>query len=236
MHTASPESILPPETIERDAQRVFDVLVHGGTAIIYLDVAYAILGRSAESVRRIYTAKSRSFGRPTGIVGALELHDAIHLMDDRAKAIVRAVTVKHDLPLSVIAPYRENHAFLCNLDPFVLGNAIKNGTLNLLLNAGKLRTAVSRISFAAMTPLVGTSANVSLTGSKFRVEDIEPAMLAAADIVIDYGRARYHNPHARSSTMIDFRDLSVVREGVCFERIRDVIRDEFDIELRKKVA
>jgi tRNA A37 threonylcarbamoyladenosine synthetase subunit TsaC/SUA5/YrdC len=236
MPAANPESGLPPATIERDAQRVFDVLASGGTAIIYLDVAYAILGRSEESVRRIYAAKARSFSRPTGIVGGLELHDEIHVMDERAKNIVRAVTVRHDLPLSVIAPYREDHAFLHNLDPFVLGNAVKDGTLNLLLNAGKLRTAISRLSFAAMTPLVGTSANVSLTGSKFRVEDLEPAMLAAADVVIDYGRARYHNPQGRSSTMIDFRDLSVVREGVCCDRIREAIREEFGIELRAKPA
>lgn len=236
MPSSSPESRLPPEIIERDARRVFDVLARGGTAIIYLDVAYAILGRSKQSVRRIYAAKARSFGRPTGIVGALELHDQIHLMDERGKAIVRAVTVKHDLPLSVISPYRAEHAFLRNLDPFVLGNATKDGTLNLLLNAGKLRTAISRISLEAMTPLVGTSANVSLAGSKFRVEDIEPAMLAAADVVIDYGPARYENPHGRSSTMVDFRDLSVVRKGVCYDRIREVILDEFGIELREKTA
>ena len=236
MSTESPESKLPPETIERDARRVFDVLAGGGTAIIYLDVAYAILGRSEAAVRRIYAAKARSFARPTGIVGGLELHDEIHVMDEHKKAIVRAVTVKHDLPLSVIAPFRREHPFLRNLDPFVLNNANKDGTLNLLLNAGRLRTRISCISYEAMTPLVGSSANISLTGSKYRVEDIEPEMIAAADIVIDYGLSRYHNPLGRSSTMLDFRDLSVVREGVCFERIRDVIRDEFDIELQAKAA
>ncbi len=232
----SPESALAQETIERDAQRVFDVVAGGGTAIIYLDVAYAILGRSEASVLRIYAAKARSFGRPTGIVGCLELHDEIHRMDARGKAIVRAVTVKHDLPLAVIAPFRREHPFLGNLSPFVLGNAVKDDTLNLLLNAGRLRNRISRISFDAMTPLVGSSANVSLTGSKYRVEDIEPEMIAAADIVIDYGQSRYHNPHGRSSTMIDFRDMSIVREGVCFERIRDVIREEFDVELKAKPA
>lgn len=230
----SPESKLSPETIERDAKRVFDVLGGGGTAIIYLDVAYAILGRSESSVRKIYAAKSRSFSRPTGIVGCLELHDTLHVVDDRKREIVRAVTVKHDLPLSVIAPFKSDHAFLRNLDPFVLSNANKDGTLNLLINAGRLRNRISVMSFEEMTPLVGSSANVSLTGSKYRVEDIEPEMLAAADVVIDYGLSRYHNPQGRSSTMIDFRDFSVVREGVCFEQIRNVLRDEFDVELRSK--
>ena len=230
----SPEAKLSAETIERDARRVFDVLVGGGTAIIYLDVAYAILGRSEASVRKMYAAKSRSFSRPTGIVGCLELHDTLHIMDERKREIIRAVTIKHDLPLSVIAPFKADHPFLRNLDPFVLNNANKDGTLNLLINAGRLRNRISVISYEEMTPLVGSSANVSLTGSKYRVEDIEPEMIAAADVVIDYGLSRYHNPQGRSSTMIDFRDMSIVREGVCFEQIRDVIRNEFDVELRPK--
>ena len=231
-----PESRLPPATLERDAERVFEVLENGGTAIIYLDVAYAILGRSEASVRRIYAAKSRSFSRPTGIVGCLELHDTLHVLDERGKEIVRAVTLTHDLPLAVIAPFRRDHAFLRNLDPFVLDNANKDGTLNLLLNAGRLRNRIATLSFERQTPLVGSSANVSLTGSKYRVEDIEPEMLAAADVVIDYGRSFYHNPQGRSSTMIDFRDYTIVREGVCFAQIRDVMRDGFGVELKTKPA
>jgi tRNA A37 threonylcarbamoyladenosine synthetase subunit TsaC/SUA5/YrdC len=228
------EDLVSPEVIERDAQRVFDTLVDGGTAIIYLDVAYAILGRSEQSVRRIYEAKARSFSRPTGIVGCLQIHDALHVLDDRKKAIVRAITVERNLPLSVIAPFRTDHPFLAALDPFVMGNANKDGTLNLLINAGRLRDRIAVMSFEAMTPLVGSSANVSLTGSKYRVEDIEPELLAAADIVIDYGPSRYRNAQGRSSTMIDFRDFSIVRRGVCFDQIEAAMRDAFGVELREK--
>jgi len=230
----SPEDLIAPATIEADARRVFDTLVGGGTAIIYLDVAYAILGRSEKSVRRIYEAKARSFSRPTGIVGCLPIHDAVHILDDRKKAIVRSVTVDHKLPLSVIAPFRADHPFLKALDPFVMGNANKDGTLNLLINAGRLRDRIAVMSFEAMTPLVGSSANVSLTGSKYRVQDIEPELLAAADIVVDYGTSRYMNPEGRSSTMIDFRDFSIVRQGVCFDQIQAAMRDEFGVELRAK--
>jgi tRNA A37 threonylcarbamoyladenosine synthetase subunit TsaC/SUA5/YrdC len=78
---------------------------------------------------------------------------------------------------------------------------------------------------------VGSSANVSLTGSKFRAQDIEPELLQAADIVIDYGISKYHNPQGRSSTMIDFRDFRIVRQGVCFDAIQKVINEEFGVEL-----
>jgi len=225
---------MEPDDVSADAERVMQVLVDGGVAIIYLDVAYAVLGRSEASVRRIYAAKGRSFSRPTGIVGCLPMHDEIHLMDARGREIVRAVTVEHGLPLSVIAPFRRDHPFLENLDPFVLNNANKDGTLNLLINAGRLRDAIARLSWARGVPLVGSSANVSLTGSKYRVEDIEPPILEAADIVIEYGESRYANPHGRSSTMIDFRDFSIVREGVCFEPIREVLRSRFGVELKAR--
>jgi len=228
------EDLVSPEVIEHDARRVFDTLVDGGTAIIYLDVAYAILGRSEQSVRRIYEAKARSFSRPTGIVGCLQIHDALHVLDDRKKAIVRAITVERNLPLSVIAPFRTDHPFLKALDPFVMGNANKDGTLNLLINAGRLRDRIAVMSFEAMTPLVGSSANVSLTGSKYRVEDIEPELLAAADVVVDYGPSRYRNAQGRSSTMIDFRDFSIVRKGVCFDQIQTAMREAFGVELREK--
>jgi len=227
---------MEPNDVSADAERVMQVLVDGGVAVIYLDVAYAVLGRSEESVRRIYSAKGRSFSRPTGIVGCLELHDELHLLDDAKREMVRAVTVTHGLPLSVIAPFRRDHPFLANLDPFVLNNANKDGTLNLLLNAGRLRDSIARLSWQRMTPLVGSSANVSLTGSKFRVEDLEPAIREAADIVIDYGLSRYHNPQGRSSSMIDFRDFTIVREGVCFDAIRAVLEGEFGVRLKARAA
>lgn len=59
-------------------------------------------------------------------------------------------------------------------------------------------------------------------------------VLRVADIVIDYGRSKYHNPEGRSSTMIDFRDFSIVRKGVCFAQIADVMRNEFGIGLIEK--
>lgn len=219
------------ERVQQHAQQVFDTLCQGGMAVTHLDVAYAIMARSEASVRRMYAAKGRSLTRPTGIVGNLDAHDELHVLDQRKRDIVRAVTVTHNLPLSVIAPFNAAHPFLKNLDPFVLNNANKDGTLNLLLNAGTLRNAIAAISWREATPLVGTSANVSLTGSKFRVEDIEPEIIAAADIVVDYGVSKYHNPEGRSSTMIDFRDFSVVRRGVCFDEIARVMREGFGVDL-----
>ena len=43
-------------------------------------------------------------------------------------------------------------------------------------------------------PTFGSSANISLTGSKFNVGDIEPELIEIADVVIDHGTSKYVNP------------------------------------------
>jgi hypothetical protein len=49
-------------------------------------------------------------------------------------------------------------------------------------------------------------------------------------VVIDYGLQKYHR-YRRSSTMIDFTTMEVVRIGSCYELIQDVLRRHFKVEL-----
>jgi tRNA A37 threonylcarbamoyladenosine synthetase subunit TsaC/SUA5/YrdC len=77
----------------------------------------------------------------------------------------------------------------------------------------------------------GSSANRSLTGSKYRLADIEPEIHAAAAIAIDGGTARYANPEGKSSTIIDFRTFRLVRRGVCCDRLVTIFKERFDIAL-----
>jgi tRNA A37 threonylcarbamoyladenosine synthetase subunit TsaC/SUA5/YrdC len=219
--------------IAADARRVFDAVSGGGVAIVHLDVGYAVLGHTADSVRRIYAAKSRSYDKPTGIVGNGALHEALHILGAREREMVRRITVDHDLPLAVIAPYRSDHPLLAALDPFVHANAVKGKTLNILLNAGELRTAIADLAVDAGRLFVGSSANVSLRGIKYRLEGVDAELRAIADIEIDYGQSAYHNAAGLSSTMIDFSDFRVQRAGVCFEAIAAVMQSEFGIALQR---
>jgi len=225
---------IPHADVKSDARKVFDCVVAGGVAVIHLDVAYAVLAHTEAAVRRFYAAKGRSFSKPTGIVGGPPVHEALHVMGEREREMVRRITVGHDLPLAVIAPYRADHPFLRGLAPFVLQNATHDGTLNILLNAGALRSEVADLSWREGVPLVGSSANASLRGSRYRLDEVDPEVRAIADLEIDYGPSCYANPQGRSSTMIDFRDMSVVREGVCFDEIRRVLREEFRVELARR--
>lgn len=67
-------------------------------------------------------------------------------------------------------------------------------------------------------------------GTKFRVEDIQQPILDAVDLVIDYGLRKYHL-YRRSSTIIDFSTMEVVRIGTCYELISDIMVTQFGITL-----
>jgi len=100
----------------------------------------------------------------------------------------------------------------------------------VLLNAGPFWAELTRLSREAMVPIFGSSANLTGSGPKFRVEDIEPQIKAIADVTIDYGLRKYHT-YQRSGTIIDFRTLTVVRIGICYELISDILLRNFEVQL-----
>ena len=100
----------------------------------------------------------------------------------------------------------------------------------MLLNAGPFHAEICRLSREACHPLFGSSANLTLSGTKFRVEEIEPEIIDIADIVIDHGLRTYHL-YRSSSTLLDLETFQVVRYGACFELIADVLIRHFDIHL-----
>jgi tRNA A37 threonylcarbamoyladenosine synthetase subunit TsaC/SUA5/YrdC len=226
-------AMTPPDaaTVEADALRVFEVVRDGGVALIPLDVAYALVARTPAAVRRVYGAKGRKYGKPLGLVGGLAAHEALHVLDADKRAMVRAIVVEHDLPLSVVAPCRKDHPYLAGLDSWVLGQSTQAGTLNLLLNAGALRTRLAQLCWAQGVAMVGTSANLSLTGSRFRIETVDATVAAACDLVIDHGVSRYENATGLSSTIIDFAHLKLLRHGVCGDAIVRVLQSQFGVTL-----
>ena len=141
--------------------------------------------------------------------------------------MIQALTADAGLPLGVIAPCDLSHPILNVID---MEGSNKDGTIALLMNAGSFHEAISRLSLEHGHPLFGSSANRSLQGTKFRVEDIESEILAIADIVIDHGLRKYH-PYGASSTLLDVMNMAVIRQGACFELIVDILRRRFDIAL-----
>ena len=225
---------VPPEKLRADIDTLFAALFAGGVGIVPLDVAYAVIATTAAGMRRIFEAKRRSYGKPSGMFGNWRLSREIHRMDGWRHAIVREMIEQERLPFSVVAPFRAGHDLLAAADPFVIEHSTKAGTLDMLLNAGQFHDAIAEASMARRSAVFGSSANLSLAGSKYRLADIEEPVRSAAAVCFDYGQSKFAHPDGLASTIIDFRDFSVVRIGHCFERLSRAFADRFGVDLKTR--
>ena len=217
--------------LQSDVNEVFSCIVDGGVAIVPLDVAYAVNATTSQGIRRIFDAKKRSYEKPSGMFANYTMSREIHQMEAWKHQLVEDIITKENIPFSVVAPFNAEHAFFSHVEPFVLQNSSKVGTLDMLLNAGQFHNEIARQSWQRQIPVFGSSANTSLAGSKYRYQDIEPEVREAAAISFDYGLSKYANPEGRSSTIIDFRDFTVLRIGVIFDRVQQAFKKHGDIAL-----
>lgn len=225
------DSAIPVARLEKDAADVLTIVYGGGVGLVPLDVAYALVGHTEAAVKAIFTTKNRSYEKPNGMLSNAQMSDAIHILPDEKRSIIHTIIEKYNLPFSVVAPFDASHSFFNDVDPFVMQNSTKVGTLDMLLNAGQFHNELARQAWGNGRPIFGSSANISLTGSNYRLKDIEQPIHDIADISIDHGTSKYVNDLGRSSSIIDFRDFSVIRVGVIFDRLEEIFRDDFGITL-----
>ena len=205
-------------------------------AIYPASVGYAIIGHEEEAVARMYRAKERSFDKPCGNIGDWQLLNEATIVPERALEVVSAVIHEHKLPFSLVAPIRTEHPWVQNLPPFAFKNATKAGTMDILVNAGPLHDEIARLGRENEYAIVGSSANVSLTGSKFLLEDVQDQIIEAADITIDYGLVPYHNDAGLGSTIVDLINFESIRVGAVYDEICDIVKNQFDIDLKGIMA
>ncbi|MDG4667272.1 Sua5/YciO/YrdC/YwlC family protein [Mycobacterium sp. 236(2023)] len=216
--------------IPRDAQRIYDTVVAGGAAIVPSDIGYGAIASSSEALLRLFRAKRRAPHKRHAMAGNYDLYREVHKLGRREQDMVDAVVLDADLPLAVVGHYDATHPVVAAVEPETLAASTVGNTLAMLVNGGALQDAVVRIAHANETPLLGSSANLTGAGTKFRVRDIEPPILDAVDLVVDHGLRKYHL-YRRSSTMIDFSTMEVVRIGACYELICDIFATRFGIDL-----
>jgi tRNA A37 threonylcarbamoyladenosine synthetase subunit TsaC/SUA5/YrdC len=219
-----------------DGRAVHQAVLDGQVAIFKADVGYAIVGHTEAAIRRIYQAKNRSFSKPCGMFGSWDMFVEVIDIDERARAYVRAAIFDHGLPISIVAPFRADHPLFATVAPFVLANASKAGTMDVLMNAGPTHDEIARRALETLRPVFGSSANRSLAGSKFEFGDIEPEVIAATDLALDRGRSKYRNDRGLGSSIIDLRTFTPVRIGICFDELRRVASSGFGIDIPERVA
>jgi len=216
--------------VKGDAARAFAVLEAGGIAVLPMDVGYSLIGGSETALSQIFETKKRASSKLNAMLADRDLQQDLHILDQRGWEVVDAITEDYGLPLGAIAPAHMDHPILRKMETGALERSSKTGTVLMLLNAGAFHAEICRLSRQAVQPLFGSSANLSLAGTKFCIEDIESEVLAVADVVIDHGLRKYHL-YGASSTLLDLQTLEVVRYGSCFELIADILARHFGVAL-----
>lgn len=242
---------MAPLNVEADAKRVYDVLKAGGTAVVPMSVGYAICSSNPTALERIFSTKQRGAHKRHGMGGSYELHKQVHIMDPVHAEIVHTLVKTLGLPMGVVAKYDRDNPVIKNIDAITLQEATNGDNMAMLIGAGDLQDEIIKLTSAEAMPVLGSSANISgtgpstikhevvngfantiLTGTKYRVEDIQPEILEVADLVVDYGLVKWW-VHGRASTMLDFSGptIEVVRIGACYETIKDALKRFWNIDL-----
>ncbi len=219
------------EQQKRDAQHAFRIMSSGGVTLLPLSVSYAIFAHTALAVERIYSLKKRPQTKPNGVIGNWDIFTEVFEVTERDRDLVRCLTIDHDLPLSIIGPYRADHDWLRTVQFGALRRSTKAGTMDLLMNAGPLHNELARLSLETAQPLMGSSANISGSGSKFRFEDVQESLREGCDLALDYGTSRYINEWQMGSTIIELPSWRVLRWGGLFEQQAVLVKKHFGVEL-----
>jgi tRNA A37 threonylcarbamoyladenosine synthetase subunit TsaC/SUA5/YrdC len=222
----------PTRDIHDDATRLLDTLAAGGVGIFPTDVGYAIIGHTENAIARVFACKQRSFEKACGMFSSWQMFLELALVGECERAIVDCVIHEHGLPFSVVVPYRIDHAFFSKLTPLTRERSSRGHTIDMLLNAGALHDAIAQGSWARGMPVLGSSANQSLSGSKYRLADVEKPVRDEADLVIDYGATKYSHPAGMGSSIIALPSLKPIRKGIVFDEICEIIAKRFGVDPR----
>lgn len=218
--------------VKADAQRIFDTLKAGGLIVMPTEVGYGLISSSTEAIQRSFAAKKRAPSHTQGILGTYELHRKLHILPESTHDMIRVLHKDMDMSFGVVAPFRSDHPVLQHLSPATLANVTKpDGTVAMYLGGSALLIELGRLADEAGELLLGSSANLTGSGQKFSIEQMDPEILEAADLIVDYGLQRYHVYGGRASSIIDFANLKTVRIGSSYELLRERMNKFWGIEL-----
>ncbi|KAI0455286.1 hypothetical protein F5B21DRAFT_211678 [Xylaria acuta] len=215
---------------KRDAREAFECMKAGGVIIIPTDLGYGLMSASNEGIERSFNAKERKQGHTLGVIGTFRAFKELNVLPPEKVEMIRVVTQDMDQTLNTVAPMVKNHPRLAHLTPENLARITKGDTLGMNIGESPFLRELGHLNDEDGQLMVGSSANITGTGQKLRVEDIEPSVYAAADLVVDYGLQRYHR-YQRSGTILDVENMRVLRIGAGYEILRERIKKWWGYDL-----
>ena len=218
--------------VASDARRMFDVIAKGGVGLAPADTGYGLVAASPDAADLVFKTKKRGSHKRNAIIANLETQRELLKLDSKAQNIVDTLVEHFDLPIGVLGEYDPEHPLL---ETFSANDDMRRKStaaskLAMLVNAGPIHRELCKLSREYHVPIFGSSANLTGTGARFRIEDVQPEIRAIVDIEIDYGLAKY-DQYKRSGTIIDFSTMEVIRMGARYDQIKDICKRMFDVDL-----
>jgi len=175
----------------------------GGVAIFPADTVYGLATEpsSREGVERLYRLKGRTRDKPAAVM-FFQLDAALAALPELRPRTREVVQCLLPGPVTLLLP-NPAHRFplACGTEPDRIG-----------LRVPALDAALEPLA-AAGWPVLQSSANRAGGPDARRIEDVEPGVLAGADLVLDAGELP-----GTPSTVVDF---SAWEEGGTFEVVRE---------------
>lgn len=212
--------------VSHDAREAYETLKSGGVIIAPTDVGYALMASTQAGIQRIFAAKGRRQSHNIGIIGTYRQHREIHVLPESKFELTRVLTKDMGMIVGIIAKFdpKNLHPRLAALDRATLSQVTKGDTVSIAVPEGPFLRELGRLCDADPQGMLmfGTSANLTGQGQRFRIEDVEPAVLACVDLVVDYGLQKWHI-YGRGGVNFDAENMKVLRMGAGYEIFRDRI-------------
>ena len=188
-------------------------VLDGGVAVFPADGLYGLAcdPLRAEAIARIHAIKGRDDGKPSAVMyfSPLAMRELLAGLGERSRAAVAALLPG---PLTlVLANPEHRYPLACRADPDRLGVRLIAGPL-----AG------------ASCPIFQTSANRSGEPARSRFADLDPDVLAGADLAIDGGDLT-----GLPSTVVD---LTAIEDGGGWRVLREGAVPAAELEERLREA
>lgn len=190
--------------LQDEINSAVDVLLRGGVAAFPTDTVYGlgVAACAAESPQALFDVKQRDAGKPVAwLVGGLDdLRVFGRDVPEYAAALAQAFW-PGPLTLVVKASCAVPRAFRSDA-----------GTIGLRMPANDTALALIR---AVAFPLATTSANLSGKAAPCHFEDLDPAIVAAADAIVrDGARGRFAMDSAEDAVSLSTEDAVSLVQGI----------------------
>ncbi|MCR3883262.1 L-threonylcarbamoyladenylate synthase [Methanotrichaceae archaeon M04Ac] len=188
------------------AARTAKVLAQGGTVVYPTETVYGI-GASvyfSEAVERVFEIKGRPRNMPLSVaVASFDMMGRVARIGEEDLPILRKLLPG---PVTVLI---EKSAYL--------PDNVTAGSDRVGIRFPDHPVALELIGLAG--PITSTSANLSGRPPPASIEELDPNIAEAVDVVLDGGRSRFATP----STLVDLAAGMVIREGAGMDKVREVL-------------